>query len=210
MIGQRAERLGVACIAATLLVVGCTLGGCVESEDSLQTASISSSIQMPMRPGVSPGGATIAFASVEGPPPQIAAGFSDQLATAAASRAIMTTDPQSADYLVRGYLAAYPVDQGTAITVVWDVFDNKKRHTSRVDDTITVQGGGAEDPWGVANAAVMASIAGKSADDLAAFLSNTPEAIAAASHSAAAVAAASPDLQARPTAAAPEDTLSYR
>jgi hypothetical protein len=185
------------------------LGGCVETEDSLQTASISSSTQMPMRPGVSPGGATIAFASVEGPPPQIAAGFSDQLATAAASRAIMTTDPQSADYLVRGYLTAYPVDQGTAITVVWDVFDNKKRHTSRVDDTITVQGG-AEDPWSVANAAVMASIAGKSADDLAAFLSNTPEAIAAASHPAATVAAASPDLQAQPIAAAPGDALSYR
>ena len=209
MIRERAERLGSACIVATLLVVGCTLGGCVETEDSLQTASISSSQQMPMRPGVSPSGATIAFASIEGPPPEIAASFADQLAKAAASRAIVTTDPQSANYLVRGYLTAYPVDDGTAITVVWDVFDSQKRRTRRVDDTIAVQGS-AEDPWSVANAAVMASVAGKSADDLAAFLSNTPEAIAAASQPAATMAAVSPDLEAQPAVAAPQDTLSYR
>jgi len=41
-----------------------------------------------------------------------------------------------------------------------------------------VKGDGA-DPWRIVGEAALASIAAKSADDLAAFLSNTPEAIAA-------------------------------
>ena len=206
MICARARKLGAARFVAAALLA-CGLAGCVETADSLQTASIAPVQQMPMRPGVSPSGATLAFASIEGPPPPLSASFSDQLAAAATSRAIATTDPQSADYLVRGYLTAYTVPEGTAITVVWDVFDRGKRHTRRVDDTIILQGS-ADDPWSLANSAVMASVAGKSADDLAAFLSNTPEAIAAA-QSPATVAAASVPTDAT-AGATPPSVLSYR
>lgn len=211
MTGARARKL-VAARSMAVTILACALGGCVETVDTLQTASIAASqpSQMPMRAGVSPSGATVAFASIEGPPPALSASFADQLAAAAASRDIVTTDPQSADYLVRGYLTAYPVPEGTAIAFVWDVFDSQKRHTRRVDDTITLQGS-AGDLWSLADATVMASVAARSADDLAAFLSNTPEAIAAAARSSATLAQASTPADASATAgAAPQSVLSYR
>jgi len=178
--------------------------------DSLQTASIDTGHHPAARPGVSPSGASVAFASVEGPPSALAVRFTDQIAAAAASRAIVTADPRTADYLVRGYLTAYAVPEGTAITYVWDVFDNRKRHTQRVDDTITLKEI-ASDPWSLANDAVIASIAGKSADDLAAYLSNTPEAVAAAARPSATLAAAPASFAAPATAApASQGLLSYR
>ncbi len=174
MIGARPGKLGAAHYLVAV-ISACALGGCVETMDTLQTASIDNGRHPAVRPGVSPSGATVAFASVEGPPPALVARFTDQLAAAAMSRAIVTADAQTADYLVRGYLTAYAVPEGTAITYVWDVFDNQKRHAQRVDDTITLKES-AGDPWSLADDAVMASVAGKSADDLAAYLSNTPEA----------------------------------
>jgi hypothetical protein len=193
-----------------VILLACALGGCVETMDSLQTASIDDGQHPKVRPGVSPSGATVAIASVEGPPPALVARFTDQLAAAAVSRAIVTADPQTADYLVRGYLTAYAVPEGTAIAYVWDVFDSQKRHTQRVDDTIMLKGS-ASDPWSLADDAVIASVAGKSADDLAAYLSNTPEALAAAAQPAAALAA-TPASFAAPASAEPASPglLSYR
>ena len=209
MTGARARKLGAAHYVAAA-ISACALGGCVETMDSLQTASIDNGQHPAVRPGVSPSGATVAFASVEGPPPALAARFTDQLAAAAASRAIVTADPQTADYLVRGYLTAYAVPEGTAITYVWDVFDNQKRHAQRVDDTITLKAS-AGDPWSLADEAVMASVAGKSADDLAAYLSNTPEAVAAAARPSATLAAAPASFAAPATAGpASQGLLSYR
>ena len=49
----------------------------------------------------------------------------------------------------------------------------------RLNDVVEVKGAGG-DPWALAGEAVLASVAAKSADDLAAFLSNTPEAAPAA------------------------------
>jgi hypothetical protein len=209
MTGVRAGKLGAALYLAAVVLV-CALGGCVETMDSLQVASVDNGQHPTGRPGVSPSGATVAFASIEGPPPDVAARFSDQLAAASASRAIVTADPQSANYLVRGYLTAYAVPEGTAITYVWDVFDSQKRHAQRVDDTVTLKES-ASDPWSLANDAVIASIAGKSADDLAAYLSNTPEAVAVAAQPTAALAA-TPASFAAPVAAAAasQSLLSYR
>ncbi len=209
MTGARAGKLGAARFLAAVVLV-CALGGCAETMDSFQTASVDNGQHPVVRPGMSPSGATVAFASIEGPPPALAARFIDQLAAASASRAIVTADPQSANYLVRGYLTAYAVPEGTAITYVWDVFDNQKHHAQRVDDTITLKAS-AGDPWSLADEAVMASIAGKSADDLAAYLSNTPEAVAVAAQPTARLAA-TPASFAAPATAVPasQGLLSYR
>ena len=54
-----------------------------------------------------------------------------------------------------------------------------KQRVQRLSDVIEVKGAG-DDPWALAGEAVLTSVAAKSADDLAAFLSNTPEAAPAA------------------------------
>jgi len=58
---------------------------------------------------------------------------------------------------------------------VWDVFTADKQRAQRLSDAIVVRGSG-DDPWSMVTDAALDSIAAKCADDLAAYLSNTPEA----------------------------------
>jgi hypothetical protein len=79
------------------------------------------------------------------------------------------------------HLSAYPAANGaSALAYVSDVFDAKKSRTQRLGDDIVLKGT-AGDPWSLVDDKAVEAIAARSADDLAAFLSNTPEAIAAAS-----------------------------
>ena len=128
------------------------------------------------RPDVSLAGASVAFVSVDGPPAAISANFSQIMAREAAAHDIVVADAKKARYLVRGYLSAYATTDGAAVEYVWDVFNKDKQRTQRVNDVLEVKGEGA-DPWRIVGEAALASVAAKSADDLAAFLSNTPEAM---------------------------------
>jgi hypothetical protein len=134
------------------------------------------------RPDISPGGATISMA-VDGAPETVAARLTTAMATAAAEREIVVTDAKKAKYLVRGYVSAYPVDGGVAIAYVFDVFDAKRHRAQRLNDAVTVKTTGDEktvqEPWAFADDKALAGIATRSADDLAAYLSTTPEAAAA-------------------------------
>ena len=126
-------------------------------------------------------------------PAAISASFSQTLEREARARDIVVVDPASARYLVRGYLSASLTADGASIEYVWDVFTSDKQRAQRLNDVIVVKGSG-DDPWALAGEAALKSVAARSADDLAAYLSNTPEAVA--------VAAVAPDR----VAAAP---LSY-
>ncbi len=117
----------------------------------------------------------MAIMSVEGAPAELAQRFDQSLDQAAAARQIAVAPPTSARYLVRGYLSASLVKDGAAIDFVWDVFTPDKRRAQRLSDTIVVRGAG-DDPWAMVTDAALDSIAAKCADDLAAYLSNTPEA----------------------------------
>ena len=83
--------------------------------------------------------------------------------------------PAKARYLVRGYLTATPIEGGAEVDLVWDVFTPDKRRAQRLSDAIAVRGAG-DDAWAMIGDAGLDSVAAKSADDLAAYLSNTPEA----------------------------------
>jgi hypothetical protein len=83
--------------------------------------------------------------------------------------------PAKAHYLVRGYLTASLIEGGAEIDVVWDVFTPNKQRAQRLTDAIAVRGSG-DDAWAMIDDAALASIGAKCADDLAAYLSNTPEA----------------------------------
>jgi hypothetical protein len=84
-------------------------------------------------------------------------------------------EPRKARYLVRGYLSAAATADGVTLEYVWDVFGPDKLRAQRLNDVISVKGQG-DDPWAIAGEAALNSVAAKSADDLAAFLSNTPDA----------------------------------
>ena len=120
-------------------------------------------------------GATVAIASVDGAPADLSARFRQSFDEAAAARRIAVAAPAKARYLVRGYLTASPIEGGAEIDVVWDVFTPDKQRAQRLSDAIAVKGSG-DDAWAMIDDAALNSIAAKCADDLAAYLSNTPEA----------------------------------
>jgi len=185
--GGRAALAALCVLAAPL-----ALGGCVEVAADL-APSVDAHRQFVRRDGVSLEQASVAIVSVDGAPDAIAASFSQTLAREAQARDIVVVDEAKARYLVRGYLSADLTEDGASIEYVWDVFTADKRRAQRLNDVIAVKGTG-DDPWALAGEAALKSVAAKSADDLAAYLSNTPEAVA--------VAAGAPE----PAAAAP---LSY-
>ena len=164
------------------------LGACVAVETTAEMApDAAASNRFALRAGANLAQASVAFVSVEGAPPAIAADFARRLDGAARARELAVVDAAKARYLVRGYLSASPTEDGAEIEYVWDVFTTQKQRVQRLNDVIEVKGAGG-DPWALAGEAAMTSVAAKSADDLAAFLSNTPEA-------APAVAAAAPPAE---------------
>jgi hypothetical protein len=158
-----------------LLILGVvSLGGCVETGGDI-APSADAGQQFVRRDDASMARAPMAIMSVEGAPAELKGEFDQSLNSAAAARQIAVAPPNSARYLVRGYLTASLVQGGSEIDFVWDVFTPNKRRAQRLSDTIAFRGQG-DDPWAMVDQAAIDSIAAKCADDLAAYLSNTPEA----------------------------------
>ena len=170
---SRRTAAGLACAFAAL-----ALAGCVDDAADL-AARPEARAPIARRLDMSIANASVAFVSVEGAPAAIAASFNQEMARQAAARQIVTADAKKARYLVRGYLTAYPTADGAAVEYVWDVFTRDKQRVQRVSDVLEVKGSG-DDSWAIAGPAALASVAAKSADDISAFLSNTPEAVALA------------------------------
>ena len=173
------------------LALGLGLAGCIDLAPDFSPVAQEHG-QFARREGVSLAGASVAFMSMEGAPDAVAAGFNRQLAGDAAARGIAVADAKAARYLVRGYLSATPSPDGATLEYVWDIFTPDKRRVQRLSDALVVKGQG-DDAWQIVGQPALASVAARSADDLAAYLSNTPEAVASA----------------KPAAEAPLRPLSY-
>lgn len=166
---SRGARL--ACVALGLAVA---LSGCIDAASDMAPPTLAHR-PLERRDGVSLASATVAIVSVEGAPEAVTVSFSQSLTREAKARDITIVDAKKARYLVRGYLSAAATTDGATLEYVWDVFGPDKLRELRLNDVITVKGQG-DDPWAVAGEAALDSVAAKSADDLSAFLSNTPEA----------------------------------
>jgi len=156
-----------------LLSASVTLSGC--NEVTATPPNADAQAQFALRDDANLAGATIAIASVDGAPADVSARFRQSLDEAAAARRIALAPPAKARYLVRGYLTASPIEGGAEVDVVWDVFTPDKQRAQRLSDAIGVRGSG-DDAWAMIDDAALNGIAAKCADDLAAYLSNTPEA----------------------------------
>jgi hypothetical protein len=119
-----------------------------------------------------PRGASVAFESIDGPPPGQFRQLVQSLNTEAQSRqlAVMSRDTASA-YRVRGYLAAKVAKRETTISWVWDVFDRDDHRALRIAGEETAKGA-HRDAWSAADDAMLNRIARNSMDQLAAFLTS--------------------------------------
>jgi hypothetical protein len=127
------------------------------------------------RPGASasqPRGATVAFESIDGPPPGQFHELVQALNNEAQTRrlAVISRESPSA-YRVRGYLAAKVTKRETTISWVWDVFDRDDRRALRITGE-EIAKGRQRDAWSAADDEMLARIARSSMDQLAAFLTS--------------------------------------
>ena len=105
------------------------------------------------------GGATVAFESIDGPPPQVFDRMVSLLDSESRLRNVSVVSRQgSAAYRVRGYLAAQVRGGRTSIAWVWDVYDRDQQRALRLS---------GEEPTGSAGRGHSGRDAWASADDLA-------------------------------------------
>ncbi len=164
-----------ALVTGFILLLACsTLSGC--NDVAANPPNADAQAQFALRNDANMAGATVAIASVDGAPTDVSTRFRQSLDEAAEARRIAVAHAQTkARYLVRGYVTASLIEGGAEVDIVWDVFTPDKKRAQRLSDAIAVKGSG-DDAWAMIDDAALNSVAAKCADDLAAYLSNTPEA----------------------------------
>ena len=141
-----------AAIAATLLVAACALGGCANGNtvpsDSFAMAT----------PGGG-GAATVAFESIDGPPPQVFDRMVGVLDSESKLRNLSIVSREGgASYRVRSYLSAQIVRGRTMISWVWDVYDSNQRRALRLSGEEPA-GKPGRDAWAAADDLLLRKIA---------------------------------------------------
>jgi hypothetical protein len=117
-----------------------------------------------------PRGASVAFDSIDGPPPDKFRKLVDNLNEEAQARRLAVASRESPSaYRVRGYLAAKVAKGETTVSWVWDVFDGDQQRALRITGEESVKGR-HHDAWAIADDAMLHRIARSSIDQLAAFL----------------------------------------
>jgi hypothetical protein len=162
-------------LIAGLAVFG--LAGCQQTSVAPETATALAPAPLVKREGVSLAESTVALVSLDGAPEVAADDFRQALSRALAAREAPVADEKSARYLLRVYLSATPAEGGASLDYVVDVFDATRARVGRVGDGVALKGSG--DAWSLASPQALDAAAASCADDLAAFLSNRPEAGAA-------------------------------
>lgn len=152
-----------AAMAAVLLTIACGLGGCASSGASGGAFAMASATSGP----------TVAFESIDGPPPQIFERMVSVLDSEAKLRSLSIVSREgAASYRVRSYLAAQ-VNRGRAtIAWVWDVYDQNQQRALRLSGE-EAAGKGGRDAWAAADDMVLRKIAQAGLSGLSSMINGT-------------------------------------
>jgi hypothetical protein len=163
-------RVPRATIAAALLVASCALGGCAGG------GTASGSFAMAPGPGPGSGGATVAFESIDGPPPQVFDRMVGVLDSESKLRNLSIVSREGgASYRVRSYLSAQVVRGKTMIAWVWDVYDNNQQRALRLSGEEPA-GKAGRDAWAAADDLLLRKIAQAGLSGLSNMINGTPDA----------------------------------
>jgi hypothetical protein len=133
--------------AAMLLGVVCALGGCAGGGAPAGAFASAG------------GGATVAFESIDGPPPNVFDRMVNLLDSESKLRNLAIVSRESAaSYRIRGYLAAQVSRGRTTIAWVWDVYDRDQQRALRLSGEEPA-GKAGRDAWAAADDVVLRRIA---------------------------------------------------
>src|SRR3954470_17682169 len=156
-----------AMIAAVLLVVASALGGCAgggaTGSGSYAMASTGS-------------GPTVAFESIDGPPPAVFDRMVGVLDSESKLRNLQIVSRESgASYRVRSYLSAQVVRGKTMIAWVWDVYDSNQQRALRLSGEEPA-GKAGRDAWTAADDLLLRRIAQAGLSGLSNMINGAPDA----------------------------------
>jgi hypothetical protein len=178
-----------AAVAATWLAIACGLGGCASGGapgDSLAMAG---------------SGPTVAFESIDGPPPQVFERMVNVLDSESKLRNLQIVSREgAASYRVRSYLAAQVSRGRTTIAWVWDVYDRDQQRALRLSGEETAGKAG----WAGADDLILRKIAQAGLSGLSGMINGT----APAEASPPAPARRGPAVASGPAAVSEEITVS--
>jgi hypothetical protein len=156
-----------AMVAVALLAVSCALGGCAGGG-----ATGSGSYAMASSAG---GGPTVAFESIDGPPPQVFDRMVSVLDSESKLRNLSIVSREGgASYRVRSYLSAQVVRGKTVIAWVWDVYDNNQQRALRLSGE-EAAGKAGRDAWAAADDLILRKIAQAGLSGLSGMINGTPD-----------------------------------
>jgi hypothetical protein len=162
------RRAGPCVLAAVLLVAASMLGGCAGGGGAANSYAMAPS---------SGSGATIAFESIDGPPPPVFDRLVGVLDSESKLRSLAVVSREgSAAYRVRSYLSAQVVRGRTVIAWVWDVYDANQQRALRLSGEEPTSGKGGRDAWGAADDLVLRKIAQAGFSGLSNMINGTPDA----------------------------------
>jgi hypothetical protein len=161
-------RAGSRVLAVMLLAAATALGGCAGGGGAANSYAMAPSAGS---------GATIAFESIDGPPPQVFDRMVGVLDSESKLRSLSVVSREgTAAYRVRSYLSAQVVRGKTVIAWVWDVYDANQQRALRVSGEEPTSGKGGRDPWAAADDLVLRKIAQAGFSGLSNMINGTPEA----------------------------------
>ncbi|MFT4119348.1 hypothetical protein [Bradyrhizobium sp.] len=163
------RRTGSRLLAAMLLAAATALAGCAGGN------APSNSYAMAPSAG---SGATVAFESIDGPPPQVFDRMVGVLDSESKLRSLSIVSREgTAAYRVRSYLSAQIVRGKTVIAWVWDVYDANQQRAIRLSgEEPTTAKGGRGDAWAAADDLVLRRIAQAGFSGLSNMINGTPDA----------------------------------
>jgi len=152
-----------AAVAAMLLAIACGLGGCAGGGAASGAYAMASSGSGP----------TVAFESIDGPPPQVFDRMVSVLDSESKLRNLsMVSREGSAAYRVRSYLSVQ-VNHGRAtVAWVWDVYDRDQQRALRLAGEEPA-GKAGRDAWAVADDLVLRKIAQAGLSGLSGMMNGT-------------------------------------
>ncbi|KYG21996.1 signal peptide protein [Bradyrhizobium sp. AT1] len=166
-------RAGSRVLAVMLLAASAALGGCAGGGGGAANSYA-------MAPSTG-SGATVAFESIDGPPPQVFDRMVGVLDSESKLRSLSVVSREgTAAYRVRSYLSAQVVRGKTVIAWVWDVYDANQQRALRLSGEEPTSAKGGRDPWGAADDLVLRKIAQAGFSGLSNMINGTPDAPGAA------------------------------
>jgi hypothetical protein len=152
-----------AAMATVLLAIACCLGGCAGGSTSNSFAMANSS-----------SGPTIAFESIDGPPPQVFERMVGVLDSESKLRSLSIVSREgTAAYRVRSYLAAEVSHGRTTVAWVWDVYDQNQQRALRLSGEEPA-GKAGRDAWASVDDLVLRKIAQAGLSGLSSMIAGTP------------------------------------